>query len=77
MGTSTTPTLQRPNECDVITIFPMGVQCFVEHPSTDRSFDGTAALVITGGTPPYVISWDIGGFAPAISNIGVGEYSAT
>jgi len=77
MGISTTPTLQRPNECDVITIFPMGVQCFVHHPTTDRSFDGLAALSITGGTPPYVISWDIGGFAPALTNVGVGEYSAT
>lgn len=77
MGLETTPTLQRPNECDVITIFPMGVKCFVQNPTTDRSFDGAAVLSITGGTPPYTISWEVGGFAFGLSNIGVGEYSAT
>lgn len=77
MGLETTPTLQRPNECDVITIFPMGVKCFVQNPTTDRSFDGAAVLSITGGTPPYTISWEAGGFAFGLLNIGVGEYSAT
>ena len=65
------------NECDVITIFPMGVDCLVQNPSSDKSFDGLATLIITGGTPPYTISWDVGSFAPALSNLGVGEYSAT
>lgn len=77
MGLETTPTLNRPNECDVITIFPMGVKCFVQNPSTDRTFDGAAVLAITGGTPPYTISWDVGGFSPALTNLGVGEYGAT
>ena len=77
MGNPNTPSVQRPNECDVTTIFPMGVSCIVQNPSNDRSFDGAAALVITGGTPPYTIQWEIDSFAPAIANIGVGEYSAT
>ena len=77
MGDPNTPSVQRPNECDVITIFPMGVSCVVQNPSNDRTFDGAAALVITGGTPPYTIQWENDSFAPAINNIGVGEYSAT
>ena len=77
MGNLTIPTINRPNECDVITIFPMGVQCFVQNPTNDRSFDGLATLGITGGTPPYTVEWEIGSFAPALSNLGVGEYTAT
>lgn len=77
MGLETTPTLIRPNECDVITIFPMGVKCFVQNPTSDRTFDGAAVLAITGGTPPYTISWEVGGFSPALTNLGIGEYSAT
>ena len=77
MGNSNIPTVKPPNECDVITIFPMGVNCIVQNPSTDKSFDGAAALIITGGTPPYTIYWEVGSFAPALSNIGIGEYSAT
>ena len=77
MGNSTIPTVKRPNECDVITIFPMGVTCSVIQPSSDLSFDGAAALIITGGTPPYTIAWDSGSYAPALINLGIGEYKAT
>jgi hypothetical protein len=77
MGNSNIPTVKPPNECDVTTIFPMGVNCIVQNPSNDRTFDGGAALSITGGTPPYTIYWDVESFAPALNNLGVGEYSAT
>jgi hypothetical protein len=77
MGNSTIPTVKRPNECDVITIFPMGVECFVINPSSSKAFDGAATLLITGGTPPYTILWEVGSYAPALANLGVGEYSAT
>jgi hypothetical protein len=43
----TIPTVKPPNECDVITIFPMDVECIVQNPSNDRSFDGAATLAIT------------------------------
>jgi len=77
MGNYNIPTVKPPNECDVTTIFPMGVNCIVQNPSNDRTFDGGAALSITGGTPPYTIYWDVESFAPALNNLGVGEYSAT
>lgn len=73
----TIPTVKPKNECDVITIFPMDVNCLVQQPSNDQSFDGSAALVITGGTPPYTIFWEIGSFAPALTNLGIGDYTAT
>jgi hypothetical protein len=77
MGNSIIPSTNRPNECDVITIFPLGVSCSVIQPSSDLSFDGAAALIITGGTPPYTINWEVGSFAPALTNIGIGVYNAT
>jgi hypothetical protein len=77
MGNSTTPSIKRSNECDVITIFPMGVTCSVLQPSSDTSFDGATALIITGGTPPYTVAWDSGSYAPALMNLGIGEYKAT
>lgn len=77
MGDPTTPSIKPQNECDVITIFPMGVECVVRNPSNDKTFDGAAALVITGGTPPYTIYWEVGSYAPALDNLGIGQYSAT
>lgn len=65
------------NECDVITLFPLDVECFVIHPSTDYTNDGSATLIITGGTPPYTVSWAVGAIAPALTNIGIGDYAAT
>jgi hypothetical protein len=73
----TIPTVKPKNECDVITIFPMEVECIVIQPSNDKTFDGSAALAITGGTPPYIIFWEAGSFAPALTNLGIGTYSAT
>lgn len=73
----TIPTVKPTNECDVITIFPMYVECLVQQPSNDRTFDGSTTLIITGGTPPYTVYWEVGSFAPALTNLGVGEYTAT
>lgn len=69
--------LKRGNECDVLTIYPMGVRCLSVDPSTNTSFDGLLTLVITGGTPPYQISWENGSISTVLSNLNVGEYSAT
>lgn len=69
-------TVKRTNECDVLTIFPMTVECLTEDPSTETSFDGAIQLYITGGTPPYTIFWEIGSYAPTLTNLGIGEYNA-
>lgn len=68
---------QNINECDVITIFPMDVECVVVHPSTLNSSDGMVSLSITGGTQPYDIVWENGSIGPTINNLSVGEYDAT
>jgi hypothetical protein len=68
------------NDCDPITIFPMGVQCVTLNPSTNSSTDGGVSLVITGGTPPYTTDWyyqDITFTGPLMINLSGGKYSAT
>ena len=64
------------NECNVITLFEMGVNCVVQQPSQPTSSDGIASLVVTGGTPPYYITWSNGNIGPTIYNLSAGEYEA-
>ena len=65
------------NECGVKTVSPMEVQCNVVNPTTPTSSDGSATLVINGGTPPYTILWDNGNIGTSIHNLGGGDYSAS
>lgn len=65
------------NECNVITIFPMVIECMGVNPSTPTASDGQMSVSITGGTPPYTIIWSNGNVSPAINNLSVGEYSVT
>ena len=41
------------NECGVKVLYPLDVQCNVVNPTTPTSSDGSATLIISGGTPPY------------------------
>lgn len=70
------------NECGVITIFPMSLECVSTSPSTPESNDGMVSVSITGGTPPYKYTWEGIGIgndshAPAIENVNIGEYTVT
>ena len=64
------------NECDVLTIFPLKLECEVIQPSEVGIFDGAVTLSISGGTPPYDIFWDFGGSSLAAINLGPGVYTA-
>jgi hypothetical protein len=64
------------NECGVITITPMEVACVIINPISVSSSDGSASISITGGTPPYTITWGNGGLGLAIYNLSVGSYPA-
>jgi hypothetical protein len=76
----TTTTTTRPafrNECEPITLFPLGVLCDVTNPTNPNSFDGIINLVITGGTPPYSIVWSNGIVnTTSLTNLQSGEYTA-
>jgi hypothetical protein len=70
------------NECEPITIYPVGLDCFTTNISSYGLSDGTATLVISGGTPPYVISWSNTNFMNEninqyLYNLPPGTYQAT
>ena len=70
------------NECDVITIMPMEVECESSNPSSYGSSDGEVSVSITGGTPPYTVSWSSStdpsiGIHPALYNMPNDTYAAT
>ena len=65
------------NECEVKVLYPMDVQCSVVNPTTPTSSDGSATLIISGGTPPYSILWDNGDLTNSRHNLMGGEYSAS
>ena len=76
-GTCPPPLYQLRNECDVITIFPLGVECFSTQPTYSTTHDGSVALLITGGTPPYQVLWNNGNISTSITNLGPGDYTST
>lgn len=64
------------NECDVITIFPMGVTCSVVNTFGRTGSTRSATLVVTGGTPPYNFLWENGNTTGTIINLPSGTYNA-
>ena len=86
---TTTPTLTRTptqtptnsqvlklkNECDVFTLFEMGVQCKpISQPKTSTSLDGILSLTITGGTSPYSFYWKGGQRSQTLVGVPQGNY---
>ena len=65
------------NECDVITIHPMGVSCNIVNIFNKSGSTRSATLVVTGGTPPYSFIWENGNTTSTIINLPAGEYNAT
>ena len=65
------------NSCNIITILPMGLDCDSIDASTPDATNGFVALYITGGTPPYNVSWDNGQQGTFLSNLSPGSYTAT
>lgn len=64
------------NSCNIITLLPLGLDCDSVNASTPDSTNGVVALYITGGTPPYTISWSNGSQGSLITNLSPGEYTA-
>ena len=83
---TTTPTLTPTNSqvlalknnCDVFTLFDMGITCFpMSMPSSRTSLDGVLSLKITGGTSPYSIYWEGGQRTQTLVGIPQGSYQVT
>jgi hypothetical protein len=65
------------NECGIITILPMVVDCVVSNPTSYDTNDGEVSLLISGGTPPYETTWWGYGISPALNGLGNDYYTAT
>ena len=65
------------NTCEIITIFPLEVECNVTNASTNLSVDGSIDLLINGGTAPYVVTWSNGQQGKTLITLSAGTYSAT
>lgn len=75
---SNSPVFKPKNECEVFTLFDMGVSCNVlRQPSTDKSFDGILTLRVTGGTSPYSFYWANGQRVQTLVNVAAGLYPVT
>jgi hypothetical protein len=63
------------NECDVFTLFDMGVRCNpIVQPKTSSSLDGILSLIVTGGTSPYSYYWAGGQRSQTLIGIPQGTY---
>ena len=66
------------NDCDVFTLFDMGIRCQVlKQPSSNGTFDGILTLRVTGGTAPYSFYWSGGQRTQTLRNIPAGNYPIT
>jgi len=63
------------NECGIVTILPMGIQCVTSNATTSDSYDGEVSLEITGGTPPYTYRWNTGQSSPTLTVPESGTYT--
>jgi hypothetical protein len=63
------------NDCDVFTLFDMGVSCFpISQPSSPTALNGILSLKITGGTSPYSIYWAGGQRTQTLVGVPQGNY---
>jgi hypothetical protein len=65
------------NSCNIITLFPLGVECNVINSSTPNVSNGLISLFITGGTAPYNVIWNNGQQGSLLTNLFPGVYNAT
>lgn len=63
--------------CFMTTILDLQVECNVTQPNLSNLFSGVLDLIITGGTPPYKVTWNPGGPGKTIYYQGPGVYTAT
>jgi len=65
------------NSCNIITLFPLGIECNSVNSSTPETSNGLISLYITGGTAPYNVTWNNGGQGTLLTNLSPGSYTAT
>lgn len=72
---TTVPVVKLKNDCEVFTLFDMGISCYVvAQPTTQTSLDGILSLRVTGGTAPYSYYWAGGQRTQTLFGIPSGDY---
>ena len=72
---SNSPYYALKNECEVFTLFDMGIQCYpIQIPSSTSSTDGILAIQVTGGTAPYSFYWAGGQRTQTLVGVPQGNY---
>ena len=75
---STSAVYRLKNNCDVFTLFELGVSCnVIAYPSSSTSNDGILSLNVTGGTSPYSFYWTNGQRTQTLAQVGAGIYECT
>lgn len=80
--TTTTTRATEKNECDVVTLFPVGVSCNPTEPSSVTGL-GSLNLTITGGTAPYTVIWSsqtqsfVTTGSTSLNNVAPGDWKIT
>jgi len=73
-----TPVYTAVNECNVFTLFDMGISCYtITNPSSSSSFDGALKIEVTGGTSPFKFLWSGGQRTQTLYGIPAGSYPIT
>jgi hypothetical protein len=65
------------NSCNIVTLLPLGLDCDSVNATTPDSNNGIVTVYITGGTPPYNVTWNNGSHNTLLTNLGPGQYTAT
>jgi hypothetical protein len=66
------------NDCEVFTLFDMGVQCYpIAIPTSQTSNDGILSVQVTGGTAPYSFYWGDGQRNQTLVGVSQGSYEIT
>jgi len=72
---SNSPVARIQNNCDVITLFDLGISCnVIQNPSSSTSLDGIISVNVTGGTAPYSYYWNGNAGPQTLFGVTQGDY---
>ena len=72
---SSKPIIRLKNECNIITLFEMGISCnIIQSPSDANPYGGILSINVTGGTAPYTFTWDGGQRSQTLFGVPGGDY---
>jgi hypothetical protein len=73
---SNTPVTRLKNDCDVLTLFDLGISCnVIQSPTESNPLSGILSINVTGGTAPYSFVWNGVPGNQTLFGIGAGKYN--